>query len=66
MEIQISDIDNIKLNYSWTDSVEVCVRILWHVVVEHNVDSLNVHASAKQVGCNKDPPLEVFKLLVPG
>lgn len=59
----MSDIGN--RNYGLTDSVEVCVRILWHVVVENNVDSLNVHASAKQVGCNKDPPLEVFELLVP-
>lgn len=46
--------------------MKVCVRILWHVVVEDNVDALNVHAAAKQVGRNKDSPLEVFKLLVPG
>lgn len=59
----MSDIGN--RNYGLTDSVEVRVRILWHVVVENNVDSLNVHASAKKVGCNKDPPLEVFELLVP-
>lgn len=50
---------------SKTDSVKVCVRILWHVIVEDNVDSLDVHSSAKQVGCDKDPPLEVLKLLVP-
>lgn len=58
-------IENIKLYYSWTDSVKVCVRILWHVVVEYDVDSLNVHASAKQVGGNQDSPLKVFELLVP-
>lgn len=46
--------------------MKVCVGILWHVVVEDDVDSLNVHAPAKQVGGNKDPPLEVFKLLVTG
>lgn len=51
--------------YSKTDSVKVCVRILWHVIVEDNVDSLDVHSSAKQVGGDKDPPLEVLKLLVP-
>lgn len=51
---------------SRTDSVKVCVRILWHVVVEHNVDTLDVHSSTKQVGGHKDPPLEVLKLLVPG
>lgn len=46
--------------------MEVRVRILWHVVVENDVDSLDVHASAKQVGGNQDSPLEVFELLVPG
>ena len=46
--------------------MEVCVRVLWHVVVEDDVDSLDVHASAKQVGGDQDSPLEVFKLLVPG
>lgn len=50
--------------YSKTDSVKVCVRILWHVIIEDNVDSLDVHSSAKQVGSDKDAPLEVLKLLV--
>lgn len=51
--------------YSRTDSVKVCVRILWHVIVEDDVDSLDVHSSAKQVGRHKNPPLEILKLLVP-
>lgn len=55
-----------KVNHKGAHSVKVRVRVLWHVVVEHNVDSLDVHASAKQVGRNKDPSLEVLKLLVPG
>lgn len=51
---------------SKTDSVKVCVRVLRHVIVKDNVDSLDVHPSTKQVGCDKDSPLEVLKLLVPG
>lgn len=46
--------------------MKVRVRILWHVVVEDDVDSLYVHASAKQVGGHQDTSLEVFELLVPG
>ena len=37
-----------------SDSVEVGVRVLGHVVVEHDVDSLDVHASAEQVGGDQD------------
>jgi len=46
--------------------VQIGVRVLWHVVVEHNVDPLNVHPSAKQVGGHQDPLLEVLELLVAG
>lgn len=46
--------------------MEVRVRVLWHVVVENDVDPLDVHASAKQVGRDQDSLLEVFELLVPG
>lgn len=54
----------LKLNI--THSVKVCVRILWHVIIEDNVNSFNVHATAKQVGCHQNPPLEVFELLISG
>merc|ERR1719414_2419040 len=47
-------------------SVQVGVGVLWHVVVEDDVDSLDVHATTKQVGSHQDPLLEVFELLVPG
>lgn len=47
-----------------THSVEVGVRVLRHVIVEDDVDSLNVHPSAKQIGGHQDPPLEVFELLI--
>lgn len=46
--------------------MEVRVRVLWHVVVEGDVDPLDVHPSAEQVGGHEDPPLEVFELLVAG
>ena len=45
--------------------MQVCVSVLRHVVVEHNVDSLNVHATAEQVGGNQNSLLEVLELLVP-
>jgi len=44
--------------------MQVRVRVLRHVVVEDNVDTLDVHASTKQVGCYQDSLLEVLELLV--
>lgn len=57
---------NKKMLCSKTDSVKVCVSILRGVVVEHNVDELDVHFLLKQVGGDKDLPLQAFKLLEPG
>ena len=34
--------------------MQVGVGVLGHVVVEHDVDSLDVHASAEQVGGDQD------------
>ena len=44
--------------------MQVGVRILWHIIVEHDVHSLNVHSSSEQVGSNQDAFVEVFELLV--
>lgn len=44
--------------------VQVGVGIFWHVVVEDDIDSLDVHPSAKEVGGHQDPPLEVLELLI--
>jgi hypothetical protein len=44
--------------------VEVGVGIFGHVIVEHNVDTLNVHTTTKQVGGNQDSLLEILELLV--
>ena len=48
-----------------SNSVEVSVGILGHVVVEYNVDTFNVHTTAKQVGGHQDTLLEILELLVP-
>ena len=45
--------------------VKVGVGILRHVVVEHDVDTLNVHPSTEQVGCDQDTLLEILELLIP-
>ena len=33
-------------------------------VIEDDVDALNVHPSAEQIGGHQDPPLEVLELLI--
>ena len=45
-------------------TVEVGVRVLRHVIIKDDVDALNVHASAEQIGGHQDPPLEVLELLI--
>ena len=42
--------------------MEVSVGVLGHVVVEHNVDTLNVDTTAKEVCGNKKTTLEVLEL----
>lgn len=34
--------------------MKVCVRVLWHVVVENYVDSFDVHPTTKQIRRNQD------------
>ena len=40
--------------------MQVGVGIFWHVVVEYDVDSLDVHASSEQVGGNQYAAFEVL------
>ncbi len=47
------------------NSVKVGIGILWHVIVENNVHTLNVHATSKQIGGDQDTLLEILELLVP-
>jgi hypothetical protein len=44
--------------------MEVLVGRVWEVVVDDNVDSLDVDASAEQVGGHEDALVEVFEGLV--
>ena len=46
--------------------MKVGVGILGHVVIEDNVNSLNIHTTAEQVGSNQDTLLEVLELLISG
>ena len=45
--------------------MKVGIGILWHVIVEYDVHTLNVHATSKQVGGDQDTLLEILELLVP-
>ena len=45
-------------------SVEIGIRGLSHVVVEHQVDSLEIHASGLNIGDNHDPLLSLFEHVV--
>lgn len=47
-----------------TYPVQVGIGILWHVIVKHNVDSLDIHATAEQVCGHQDAFLEVLELLI--
>ena len=46
--------------------MQISIGVLRHVVIEHNVHSLNVHSSAEQVGGHKQSLLEVLEFLVSG
>ena len=45
-------------------AVQVCVRVLRHVVVDDNVDALNVHAAGEDLRGNQNALLEVLELVV--
>merc|ERR1711865_1091858 len=49
---------------STTDTMQVRVTIIWHVVVDYNVDTLNVDTTAEQVGADHDTLLKLLELLV--
>ena len=44
--------------------VEIGVGVFWHVVIEDDVHSFNVHSSPKKVGGHQDSFLEILELLV--
>ena len=49
---------------STTDSMEVGVCAVWHVIVEHNIDLLDIDASSKDLGGNEDAVLKRLESLV--
>ena len=44
--------------------MQVCVRVLRHVIVEHDVHAFDVHSTTEQVGRDEDAFLKVLELLV--
>merc|ERR1719310_1329745 len=47
-----------------SDSVQVTVAIVWHIVVDDDVDTLDVDPTPKEVSAHHDALLELFELLV--
>jgi hypothetical protein len=47
-----------------TDTMQVRVRLVGHIVVDRNVDALNVNTAAENVSRDTDTGLELFELLV--
>lgn len=45
-------------------SVQIGVRVLGHVIVEHNVHTLDIHTTTEQVGRDQDSLLKVLELLI--
>jgi hypothetical protein len=46
------------------DPVQVSVGVLGHVVIDHDIHSLDINPSPHQVRGDHDPTLEIFELLV--
>ena len=46
------------------NSVQVGVGVFGHIVVEHDVHSLDIHTTTEKVGGDKDTSLEIFEELV--
>lgn len=49
---------------STTDTVEVGVSLVWHVVVDGDVDALNIDTTTEDVSGHTDTGLEILELLV--
>ena len=44
--------------------MQVGIRVLRHVIVKNNVDSLDIHASAKQISGHQNPLTEILECLI--
>src|SRR3546814_97420 len=49
---------------STTDAVQVLVAVVWEIVVDHNVHTLDVDTTAEKVGGDEDTLLELLESLV--
>ena len=49
---------------STTDTVEIRISFLRHVIVDSNVDTLDVNTTTEDVGSHTDALVEVLELLV--
>lgn len=63
----IDTLDGQRTPIKWfvTYSMEVSVWVLWHIIVEDNVDSLDIHATPKEISCYEDTLLEGLESLIP-
>lgn len=41
--------------------MQIRVRVVWHVVVDNNVDALNVHTTTKHIRGHEDAALEALE-----
>ena len=44
--------------------MKIGVGVLWHVIVEDNVDSLDVHATTKEISCDQHALAEALERLI--
>ena len=44
--------------------VKVGVRVFWHIVVEDDIDSLNIHATPEEISSNHDTFAKVLECLI--
>merc|ERR1719174_706568 len=49
---------------STSNPVEIGITILWHIIVDHDVNALNVNTTPKKISGHHNSFLELFKLLV--
>lgn len=46
-------------------SVQICIGVLWHVIVEHNIHSLDIHTTPKQVSGHEYSLAEILQQHTP-
>lgn len=54
-----------RFSLIWTYSMEIRVRIFGHIVIEDDIHTFDVHATAEQIRCDENSSLKFFEFLVP-